>query len=101
VKQLKGFDQYVKEADREPVELPMPDGKPIVVHYPTLDQIKALAATGDADFDAHVRILFGEKDADRLMTALGGAPADVLQRIVTDIREEFGVGAGNWLASSG
>lgn len=98
-KQLKPFDQYVKEADREPVELPMPDGKPIVVTYPTMDAIKALNASADNDIDEHVKILFGAKDGARLIEALGPVPADVVASIITDVREAFGVG-GNWLASS-
>jgi hypothetical protein len=99
-KQLKGWDAYVAEATREPVELPMPDGDPILIHYPTGGKLRLIdAAPSTAEV---IRILFGDEPGNRLIKLFEDAPGDVLRRIITDVGVEFGVDVmtGNPLPSS-
>lgn len=90
-RQLKPWDQYVQEAqaDREPLELPLPDGDPVFIHFPTGAQIEqfetALTST------QAILALFGPDDGQRILTLFRQAPFDVFARIVDDIATEFGL----------
>lgn len=99
-KQLKAWDVYVQEATREPVELPMPDGPPILIEYPTGGQVRRIQEAKTTE-DATV-ILFGKEQGERLIALFEDAPGDVLRRILTDAGREFGVDVltGNPLPSS-
>lgn len=99
-KQLKGWDQYVQEATREPLELPMPDGDPIPINYPTGGQIRRIQQAV-TDQDAAVAF-FGDEGGKRLIALFEDAPGDVLKRIILDAGREFGVDllSGNPLPSS-
>lgn len=99
-KQLKPWDQYVADAQREPLEMPMPDGEPILIHYPTGGQIR-LVQEATTNKDA-ATALFGEDQAKRLLALFESAPGDVLRRILRDAGKEFGVDVftGNPLPSS-
>jgi hypothetical protein len=99
-KQLQGWDTYVEEATREPLELPMPDGDPILIRYPTGGQIRR--AESATSTDEIIKIIFGDDDGERLIKLFEDAPGDVLRRIVRDVGIEFGVDVltGNPLPSS-
>lgn len=102
-RQLKGWDTYVQEATREPLEMPMPDGDPILIHFPTGGQIEAIQqAVRAGDNHGAVYAMFGDEQGKRLLVLFRDAPGDVLNRIVTDVATEFGVDpmTGNPLASS-
>lgn len=103
-KQLKPWDAYVEEAQREPLELPMPDGEePILIGFPTGGQIRRLQRAWQAgDNDEAVFAMFGDEQGKRLLALFEDAPGDVVNRIVTDVAKEFGVdpSTGNPLASS-
>jgi hypothetical protein len=100
------FDELLVEAQREPVEIAMPDGDPIVVQFPTGDQSKLIAAAIKSDNeDAMVLALFGDSDGKRLLDQFKTAPADVAGRLVRKVMESFGMPpelltSGNSTASS-
>lgn len=102
-KQLKAWDAYVAEAQREPLELPMPDGDPILIGFPTGGQIRRLQRAWQVgDTDDAVYAMFGDEQGKRILSLFEHAPGDVVNRIVTDVAKEFGVdpATGNQLASS-
>lgn len=99
-KQLKAWDTYVQEAEREPLEMEMPDGDPIQIHYPTGGQIRRIQQAV-TDQDA-ATAFFGEDAGKRIIALFEDAPGDVLKRIILDASKEFGVDlfTGNPLPSS-
>ena len=92
-KKLDGWDTRVKEAEakREPLEIPMPTGAPIVVKVPSGSQAKALnKAQVEGDSDAAVLALFGAANGKRLLKLNEDAPFDVLSGLIRDVMKEFG-----------
>lgn len=100
------FDELLEESQREPVEITMPTGKPIVVPFPTGEQTKTIAAALQAnDEDAMVLALFGDEDGKRLLDRFKDAPADFAGRLIAKVMESFGMpkelfASGNSSASS-
>lgn len=86
------FNTLLEEAKREPVELEMPDGAPIVVEFPTGDGAKALkAAIATGNEDRMLAALVGEDAARRLLALFPSAPGDMDGRVVKAIMEGFGM----------
>jgi len=95
VKKLKSFEQYMLEAQREPLELPLPSGDVVEVHFPTGKQQKAFrAALRAEDSDSCIAALFGDEKAQELVTLFDSAPGDLLLTILKDMGEAWGVGPG-------
>jgi hypothetical protein len=95
VKKLKSFDQYVTEAQREALELPLPSGDTVEVHFPTGRQQKAFRnALRAEDTDSCIAALFGDEQAQQLITLFDDAPGDLLLTILKDMGEAWGVSTG-------
>jgi hypothetical protein len=92
VKRLKPWDQYVTEADREPLEVPLPGGESITVRVPSGGQIRAINRAQQAgDNDAAVIGLFGEQQGERLIALAEDAPSGALLELVKDVLAGFGL----------
>lgn len=102
VKRLKSWDEYVEEAKREPVEVPLPDGEVLTVEQPTGAVAKLLdIALAEGSQEKIVLALFGTKNGRRLIKMTDEAPSSVLTSIVNDVLDEFRVDtAGDSDASS-
>ncbi len=95
------FNTLLEEAHRDPVEIEMPDGKPVVVEFPTGDvakQIQTSMTSGDED--AAFLIMFGDADGKRLLEQFKSAPADVPGRLLKMVFNEFGVTDGFFAQST-
>ena len=92
MKRLKGWDQYVQDAKREPIELPLPDGETLTIRQPTggvTRRINRAQRTGDED--DMCKALFGDDGGELLLKLFEDAPGSVLQEIVLDVLREFGL----------
>lgn len=86
------FDELLQEAQREPVEIAMPDGDPIVVRFPTGNDVKSLKAAIDSgDEDGMLLALFGLENGQRLLKSFETAPGDMSGRLVRRVMESFGM----------
>jgi hypothetical protein len=86
------FDELLQEAQREPVEIAMPDGDPILVRFPDGDGVKVLkAAVATGDEDRMLLALFGEENGTRLLKKFAAAPGDLPGRLVKRVMVEFGM----------
>jgi len=95
VKKLKSFEQYVAEAQREPLEIPLPSGDTIEVHFPTGRQQKAFRnALRAEDSDSCIAALFGDEKAQELIALFDDAPGDLILTILKDMGEAWGVSTG-------
>lgn len=94
------FNELLVEAEREDVEIDMPDGTPIVVKFPNGEQVKALRAAMIAnDEDAALLAIFGDEDGKRLLESFKTLPGDMPGRVTAAVMEEFGI-TPNVLTSS-
>lgn len=103
-KKLDGWDTRVKESEakREPIEIPMPTGAPIVVKVPSGSQAKALAkAQATQDSDGAVMALFGATNGKRLLKLNEDAPFDVLSGLIRDVLAEFGAADSDDASAAG
>lgn len=92
-KRLKAWDQYVQEADREPVELPLPDGTVATIRMPSGGQLRRIArAERDGDQDQVILEMFGEDAGRKILALYEGAPATVLVNLSKDVMAAFGLG---------
>jgi hypothetical protein len=100
------FDELLEESQREPVEIEMPGGKPIIVQFPTGEQSREIALALKADDeDAMILALFGDDAGKQLLDRFKTAPADFAGRLVGKVMESFGMSremltSGNSPASS-
>lgn len=98
-KPLKGFDQRVKEARKDPVEFEL-NGQNITVHQLTSHQARALSAAIRAgDEEEQVRAVFGEDQGQQILDAYyaDGIPFEVLAELIEDVLKAFGYkGLGNF-----
>jgi hypothetical protein len=91
-KRLKGWDVYVRDCQRDPVELPLPGDEVITVTMPTGGRTRAFnRAMRAGDETALVTALFGEKDGRRILDLYEDAPGNVLTEVVNDVLREFGM----------
>lgn len=91
-RQLKPFDHYVKEAQREPVEIVLGENDVITVNQPTgevWDKVMDALVSGDRKDLA--KALLGPKDGAKLLKLTQSAPAPVLSAILSDVLTEFRV----------
>lgn len=87
--QFKSFDQYVKEAEVAPFELPVDKEKTITVTVPTGHRlIKFQNAWREGDPEAALWALTGDA-WDELEPLVGGAPHKVMQDLATDMAVYF------------
>lgn len=92
MKQLKGWDQYVRDAQREPIELPLPDGEALTIRQPTGGVARRInRALRAGDEDAATRELFGEDGAETLLKLFEDAPGSILGQLTLDVLREFGM----------
>lgn len=92
MKTIAGWDRFVADARRDPILVPLWEGTPVTVHYPTKRKIREIF-----DDQSFVRIrqatlvLFGDETGQRLIDEaedLQGAP---LERMVLTVLAEFGL----------
>lgn len=87
--QFKSFDQYVKEAEVAPFELPVDKEKTITVTVPTGHRlIKFQNAWREGDLEAALWALTGDA-WDELEPLVGSAPHKVMQDLATDMAVYF------------
>lgn len=86
---FKSFDQYVKEAEIAPFELPIDKEKTIIVDAPTGHRlIKFQNAWREGDLEASLWALTGDA-WNELEPLIGGAPHKVMQDLTTDMAVHF------------
>ncbi|WP_289008953.1 hypothetical protein [uncultured Thermomonospora sp.] len=81
--------RYRKEALKPDFELVLDDGDPIVIKCPTVEEVLDLSEMTDARSQLQV---LAKDNYDRLVEAIGGEPGGVINRIMEDIMEHFGLG---------
>ena len=92
MKQLQGWDKYVQDAKREPVELPLPDGEVITVTQPSGGAVRRFnRAMRAGDEDGMCTALFGDDGGEKLLKLFEDAPGSVLGEITRDVLREFGM----------
>lgn len=86
----KSWDDYVREAQRPPLELELPGGEVIVINQPTGEHAMAIN-TGLRLNDPEVvaPALFGENGGPKVMELYRTAPGPVFMAIAADIFREF------------
>ena len=86
---FKSFDQYVKEAEIAPFELPIDKEKTIIVDAPTGHRlIKFQNAWREGDLEASLWALTGDA-WNELAPLIGGAPHKVMKDLTTDMAVHF------------
>lgn len=86
------FDAYRKEADPSPDAfiLDTPDGDTITIPYPGSARLIRASRLAPTDAYGLLEALCGDQ-TDSILTLVEGEPLSVLDRLVTDIREHFGL----------
>jgi hypothetical protein len=95
MKQLKGWDAYVAEAEAteedRSIELPLTDDEVYIIRYPTREQGKAIeAAEKSGDADALCVALLGEEAGRRVADLSRGHSHHVLDAFLMDVMRKFG-----------
>jgi hypothetical protein len=91
-RQLKPWDEYVHDARREPLLLPIGDGETLTIEQPTYGQLKrANDATRAGDIFGQLTAMVGESNALKLEFLFDGAPFDAMSALLRDITEAFGL----------
>ncbi|MGK9270498.1 hypothetical protein KXR83_05795 [Williamsia muralis] len=95
-KKLQGWDQRVREAQREPIEFDLADGTTITVKKITGGQwrkIKRIQRGVEPDVEdedeAAVEVLFGKEKAAKILADYEDAPLGVLGDLTGEIIEHF------------
>jgi len=102
-KRLSAWNQYVKDADREPVEIPLDRDNVVTVKMPTSGAIRRLnRAQRVGDEEEALNALLGEDQAKAVWAVAENAPPGALQALIADVLDEFGLNtsAGERNASS-
>jgi hypothetical protein len=90
--QLKAWDTYVQEAQREPVVLPIGDNEELTITQPTYGQlVKINAAMQAGDLLGEITAVVGEENAPRLEALFDAAPYTAIVELLRDIVREFGL----------
>lgn len=98
---LKTWDQYVKDADHEPLSLELPGGEVLTITMPTETQLAEFnAAQLSGNGEESLKALLGPKNGAKVIKLGKAAPALTLGGLVKDILDEFGLSLGNSPASS-
>lgn len=98
---LKSWDQYVKDADHEPLSMELPGGETLTIAMPSAQQIANFnAAQFAGNGEDALKALLGAKNGAKVGRMGKDAPAGVLGAIVNDVLTEFGLTLGNSPASS-
>lgn len=88
-KQFKRWDEYVKEAEKEPFELPISDDETLVIEAPTgVRMLNAARAFRDGDPEAMLVALCGDQ-WPRINELLGQAGFTAMQELSTDMMIHF------------
>jgi hypothetical protein len=91
-KRLQPWDQYVADAAREPVELPITADEVLTIQMPSGGALRRMSrALGDNDLDTVMRELLGEQAGNRVLELFDSAPAGTLNKLVEDVMGEFGL----------
>lgn len=89
---LRRWDTYVKEAEKEPFKLYVNSKKTILVKQPTSQQlIDAAEMAGSAPFAEQLATICGDASEEVLKVAKS-APMGALEKLLEDIMDYFGVG---------
>jgi len=90
--QLKAWDSYVQDAQREPVVLPIGDNEELTITQPTYGQlVKINAAMQAGDLLGEITAIVGEQNAPRLEALFADAPYGAIVELLRDIVREFGL----------
>jgi hypothetical protein len=90
--QLKAWDSYVQEAQREPVVLPIGDNEELTITQPTYGQLVTInAAMRAGDLLGEITAVVGEENAPRLQALFANAPYQAIVELLRDIVREFGL----------
>jgi hypothetical protein len=90
--QLKAWDDYVSEAQREPVLLPIGDGEVLTIDPPTWGQLKKVnEATARGDIFGQLTAMVGEQNALKLEYLFDDAPYEAISALLRDVTREFGL----------
>ncbi len=95
-KKLKGWDQRVREGEREPVEFDLSDGTTVTVKKISGGQwrkIKRIQRGAEPDVEdedvAAVEVLFGKENAAKILADYEDAPLGVLGDLTGEVIEHF------------
>lgn len=99
-RKLRGWNTYVKEAQRDSLMLPMPDGSEVELRYPSKRAIDILnRQTNDGEKrptdDDFVTTLCGEAEGCRLLQAAADTPTGTLQLMLGDAMVEWQLWTAN------
>jgi hypothetical protein len=90
--QLKTWDSYVQDAQREPVVLPIGDNEELTITQPTYGQLTRInAAMRTGDLLGEITAVVGEENAPRLDALFADAPYTAIVALLRDIVREFGL----------
>lgn len=90
--QLKAWDSYVQDAQREPVVLPIGDNEELTITQPTYGQLVTINAAMQAgDLLGEITAVVGEDNAPRLHELFADAPYSAIVELLRDIVREFGL----------
>jgi len=91
-KRLRKWNTYVKEAQREPLEIELDAETVLTVNLPSSGAIRRLnRAQRAGDEEESLTALFGEKGAEKLWQYAEQAPPGALQELIRDVVREFGL----------
>ncbi len=91
-KPFKTWDQYVKEADKVPFELPVSADKTIIVKTPSGEQLMKAQALGERGLvKDQLAIICGDA-ADDIIPLVKAAPGGAMGELISDIMAHFGYG---------
>lgn len=91
---LKAWDQYVKDASREPLIFPLPGGESITIPMPSGQQVADFnSAQLRGQGEDALKALLGARNAAKVIKLGKEAPARTLDAFVADVLTEFGLAA--------
>jgi hypothetical protein len=97
---LKPWDEYVIEADRDPIKLPF-NGEDLVITMPTDDQCsKFNNARYFGQTEEALKALLGDNNGVKVYAVGKDAPKGALDALMNDVLDEFGLRQGNSKTSS-
>lgn len=88
---VKAWDQYVADAKRDPIEIPLPKGGSVTASMPLGRQIEAINdAARVGNHEVLLDELFGKAGAKKLRALAAEAPAFALGHLINDVVDELG-----------
>lgn len=89
------WNEYVKEAEKPPLEIELPDGRTAKVEAPTGEQVaeaQELARVG-AGVKDQIKVICGDA-SDDLLPLMMEAPAGAMNEFFEDVMKHFGMSPG-------